>query len=72
MSSFHPSAVTSSDVSAALRVITIGTVLPMDAQLASAHANIEQWNDVRPANSATARRAILSRKHIKKQQLAKR
>jgi hypothetical protein len=43
----------------------------MDAQLASAHANIEQWNDVPPASSATARRAILSRKHIKKQQLAK-
>jgi arsenate reductase (thioredoxin) len=43
VSSFHPSAVRVSDISASQRVITIGTALPTDAQ-AAAQPKIEQWN----------------------------
>jgi arsenate reductase (thioredoxin) len=74
VSSFHPSAVRASDVSASQRVITIGTVLPMDALVASAQPKIEQWNDVPSASvDYGATRASLKR-HIKKlvEQLAKR
>ncbi len=49
VSSFHPSAVSASDVSASQRVITIGTALPKDSQ-SSNPSKIEQWNDVPPAS----------------------
>jgi arsenate reductase (thioredoxin) len=49
VSSFHPTRVSPSDVSASIRVISIGTVLPAEAQ-AEAHFKIEQWNDVPPAS----------------------
>jgi hypothetical protein len=65
LSSFHPSAVRVSDISASQRVITIGTALPTDAQ-AAAQPKIEQWNDVPPAsvNYAATRDSLKS--HIKK------
>jgi protein-tyrosine-phosphatase len=73
VSSFHPSAVRVSDISASQRVITIGTALPTDAQ-AAAQPKIEQWNDVPPASVdyAAARDSLKS--HIKKlvEQLANR
>jgi arsenate reductase len=49
VSSFHPSAVRATDVSASQLVITIGTTLPTDAQTI-AQPKIEQWNDVPPAS----------------------
>ena len=49
VSSFHPSKVNMSDVSASVRVISIGTVLPAEAQ-AEGRSKIEQWNDVPPAS----------------------
>lgn len=49
VSSFHPSVVRASDISASQRVITIGTALPTDAQ-AAAQSKIEQWDDVPPAS----------------------
>ncbi|WP_130419396.1 hypothetical protein [Edaphobacter modestus] len=74
VSSFHPSAVTSSDVSASQRVITIGTVLPVDAQLASAQPKIEQWNDVPPASVGYGATRDSLKRHIKElvEQLDKR
>jgi arsenate reductase len=73
VSSFHPSAVRATDVSASQLVITIGTTLPTDAQ-AIAQPKIEQWNDVPPASVdyGVARDSLKS--HIKKlvEQLAKR
>ena len=73
VSSFHPSAVRVSDISASKRVITIGTALPMDAQVA-AQPKIEQWNDVPPAivDYGAARDSL--KRHIKKlvEQLANR
>ena len=65
VSSFHPSAVRVSDISASQRVITIGTALPTDAK-AAAQPKIEQWNDVPPASVdyAAARDSLKS--HIKK------
>jgi protein-tyrosine-phosphatase len=74
VSSFHPSAVTPSDVSASQRVITIATVLPMDAQLASAQPKIEQWNDVPSASVDYGATRDSLKKHIKKlvEHLAKR
>jgi protein-tyrosine-phosphatase len=65
VSSFHPSAVTASDVSASQRVITIGTALPTDAQ-AAAHAKIEQWNDVPPASVDYGAARDSLKAHIKK------
>jgi arsenate reductase len=50
VSSFHPSAVMATDVSASQLVITIGTTLPTDAQTI-AQPKIEQWNDVPPASA---------------------
>ncbi len=74
VSSFHPSAVTSSDVSASQRVITIGTVLPVDAQLAAAQPKIEQWNDVPPTSVGYGATRDSLKRHIKElvEQLAKR
>ncbi len=74
VSSFHPSAVKASDVSASQRVITIGTALPMDAQVASAQPKIEQWNDVPPASVDYGATRDSLKRHIKKlvEQLAKR
>jgi hypothetical protein len=55
-------------------VITIGTVLPMDVQLSSAKAKIEQWNDVPPVSVSYGATRDSLKKHIKKlvEQLAKR
>jgi arsenate reductase (thioredoxin) len=73
VSSFHPSAVRASDVSASQLVITIGTKLPTDARGAP-QPKIEEWNDVPPASVDyyTARDSLKS--HIKKlvEQLANR
>jgi arsenate reductase (thioredoxin) len=73
VSSFHPSAVRASDVSASQLVITIGTTLPTDARGAP-QLKIEEWNDVPPASVDyyTARDSLKS--HIKKlvEQLANR
>jgi len=73
VSSFHPSAVKVSDVSASQRVITIGTALPMDAQVASAQPKIEQWNDVPPASVDYGATRDSLKRHIEKliEQLAK-
>jgi YVTN family beta-propeller protein len=49
VATFHPEAVTASDVSASQRIITIGTSLPASA---SARATaLEQWNDVPAAST---------------------
>ena len=73
VSSFHPSAVNASDVSASQRVITIGTALPTDARGAP-QPKIEEWNDVPPASVdyVAARDSLKS--HIKRlvEQLANR
>ena len=65
VSSFHPSAVSASDVSESQRVITIGTTLPSNAR-AGAQTKIEQWNDIPPASGdyGAARDSLKS--HIKK------
>lgn len=65
VSSFHPSAVTASDVSASQRVITIGTTLPSDAQSA-ARPKTEQWNDVPPASVDYGAARDSLKAHIKK------
>ena len=73
VSSFRPSAVRASDVSASQRVITIGTALPTDAH-GTPQTNIEEWNDVPPASVdyGAARESLKG--HIKKlvEQLANR
>jgi protein-tyrosine-phosphatase len=66
VSSFHPSAVKASDVSASQRVITIGTVLPMDVQVASARSTIEQWNDVPPTSVSYGATRDSLKGHVKK------
>jgi arsenate reductase (thioredoxin) len=73
VSSFHPSAVTASDISASQRVITIGTALPTYAQ-SDARPKTEQWNDVPPANVDYAAARDSLKAHIKKlvEQLANR
>jgi len=73
VSSFHPSAVRPSDISASQRVIMIGTDLPTDAQ-AAAQPKIEQWNDVPPASVDYAAARDSLKGHIKKlvEQLANR
>jgi arsenate reductase len=65
VSSFHPSAVRVSDISASQRVITIGTALPTDAR-AAAQPKIEQWNDVPPASVDYAATRDSLKSHIKK------
>ena len=65
VSSFHPSAVSASDVSASQRVITIGTTLPADA-LAVVQAKIESWNDVPPASIDYGAARDSLKRHIKK------
>lgn len=73
VSSFHPTLVSASDVSASQRVITIGAALPANAQ-GTAQPKIEQWNDVPPASAdyVAARNAL--KNHIEKlvEQLANR
>jgi len=61
VSDFHPAAVTSRDVAAAARVVTIGTSLP--PSVTAKGTTIEQWNDV-PAASADygAARAVLRKR----------
>ena len=73
VSSFHPSAVSVSDISASQRVVMIGTALPMDAQVA-ARPKIEQWNDVPPASVDYGAARDSLKRHIKKlvEQLANR
>jgi protein-tyrosine-phosphatase len=73
VSSFHPSAVRASDVSASQRVITIGTALPTDAQ-ATAQPKIEQWDDVPPASFDYSAARDSLKGHIEKlvEQLANR
>jgi arsenate reductase (thioredoxin) len=65
VSSFHPSAVSSSDVEASQRVITIGTALPKDSRPTNS-SKVEQWNDVPPASVdySVARDSLKS--HVKK------
>lgn len=65
VSSFHPSAVSASDVSASHRVVTIGTTLPSDAR-AAAQEKIEQWNDVPPASIDYGATRDSLKRHIKK------
>jgi protein-tyrosine-phosphatase len=65
VSSFHPSAVKASDVSASQRVITIGTALPTDVQV-TAQPEIEQWNDVPPASVDYGAARDSLKAHIKK------
>ena len=65
VSSFRPSAVSASDVSASQRVITIGTTLPWDAR-ATAQTKIEQWNDVPPASIDYGATRDSLKRHIKK------
>ncbi len=74
VSSFHPSAVSTSDVSASQRVITIGTTLPMDAQVTAAQTKIEKWNDVPSASVDYGATRDSLKRHIKKlvEQLANR
>lgn len=64
VSSFHPSAVRVSDISASQRVITIGAVLPSDAQ-AAAELKIEKWNDVPPASVDYSAASASLKRHIK-------
>jgi arsenate reductase len=64
VSSFHPSAVRVSDVSASQRVITIGVALPADAQ-AAVRPKIEQWNDVPPASVDYGAARDSLKRHIK-------
>jgi len=73
VSSFHPSAVSASDVSASQRVITIGTTLPKDSQ-SSNPSKIEQWNDVPPASVDYSAARDSLKGHVKKlvEQLANR
>jgi arsenate reductase len=73
VSSFHPSAVRASDVSASQFVITIGATLPTDIQSA-ARSKIEQWNDVPPASVDYAASRDSLKAHIKRlvEQLANR
>jgi arsenate reductase len=73
VSSFHPSAVSASDVSASQRVIMIGTVLPTDAHGAP-QPKIEEWNDVPPASVDYIAARDSLKGHIKKlvEQLANR
>jgi len=73
VSSFRPSAVRASDVSASQRVITIGTALPTDAH-GTPQTNIEEWNDVPPASVDYAATRESLKGHIKKlvEQLANR
>ena len=73
VSSFHPSAVRVSDISASQRVITIGAKLPTDAQSA-ARLKTEQWNDVPPASVDYGAARDSLKAHIKKlvEQLANR
>jgi arsenate reductase len=63
VSSFHPSAVRASDISASQRVITIGTALPTEAQ-AAAKPKMEQWNDVPAASVDYAAARDSLKKHI--------
>jgi protein-tyrosine-phosphatase len=65
VSSFHPSAVRATDVSASQLVITIGTTLPTDAQTI-AQPKIEQWNDVPPASVDYGAARDSLQDHIKK------
>jgi protein-tyrosine-phosphatase len=65
VSSFHPSAVKASDVSASQRVITIGTALPTEVQI-TAQPKIEQWNDVPPASVDYGAARDSLKVHIKK------
>jgi protein-tyrosine-phosphatase len=73
VSSFHPSKVTISDVSASVRVISIGTMLPAEAQ-GEVNFTIEQWNDVPPASVdyASTRDSLKSHVRILVEQLAQR
>ena len=64
VSSFRPSPVRVSDVSAAQRVITIGIALPAAAQSA-AQPKLEQWNDVPPASVDFNAASDSLKKHVK-------
>jgi len=65
VSSFHPSAVKASDVSASQRVIIIGTTLPVNSHVV-AEAKIERWDDVPPASDDYDAARDSLKRHIKK------
>ncbi len=59
---FHPSAVSTSEVSTAARVITIGAALPAAADADA--SKVEQWDDVPPATTNYAASSKSLKAHV--------
>ena len=63
VSTFHPSLVSASDVSASERVITIGTSMPPGTE--RVQITLEQWNDVPPASTDYGASRDSLKRHVK-------